>query len=71
MHDALGGGVPGQDPRIEQEADGSWRVTVHVSPENDNACIWLKLARAAIALYEREEFQVRFDLVSRADDSQL
>ncbi|MDH7973047.1 hypothetical protein QH494_12740 [Sphingomonas sp. AR_OL41] len=62
--ETLGNGILKRDPHLEKEADGSWRVTVSVSPEADQTRAWLDLARAAIGLDDDEGVEVRFDLVS-------
>lgn len=64
--ETLDGGDPERDPHVEKQGDGGWKVTVFVSPEEDNAHTWLKLARAAIALGDEEGVEVRFDLISDA-----
>ena len=67
--ETLHGDVPGRNPHVERQDDGAWKVTVFVSPEQDNAHTWLKLARAAISLNDEEGVEVRFDLVSDVDRS--
>lgn len=61
---ALGNDAMQRDPHFEQEADGSWRITVVATPEADHTRAWLDLARAAILLNDGEGVAVRFDLVS-------
>jgi hypothetical protein len=62
--DTLGAEVIKRDPHIAGEEDDSWRVTVFVSPKDDNARTWLTLARAALALHDQKGIQIRVDIES-------